>query len=66
MAFWESRFIRSCKRTPLRFAVDVARQFGDFSYVRLAWVQLFFVNRPELIREVLVTKVKSFAGCPAR
>src|SRR5262245_33446518 len=57
-------FHRKLQENPLRFAVEVARQYGDFAYVRLAWVQLFFVNRPELIREVLVTKVKSFRRLP--
>jgi cytochrome P450 len=57
-------FHRTLQANPLRFAVDVARQYGDFAYVRLAWVQLYFVNRPELIREVLVTKMKSFRRLP--
>lgn len=49
---------------PLAFARQVFREYGDFAYVRLAWVQLFYVNRPELIREVLVTKIKSFRRLP--
>ena len=28
--------------------------------MRVGWVRLYFVNRPELIREVLTTKIKSF------
>ncbi len=45
---------------PLGFAVKVAREFGDFAFVRIGWVRLYFVNRPELVREVLVTKMRSF------
>jgi cytochrome P450 len=45
---------------PLAFATRVAREHGDFAFVRVGWVRLYFVNRPELIREVLSTKVKSF------
>ncbi len=45
---------------PLSFAVKVAREFGDFAFVRFGWIRLYLVNRPELIREVLTTKVKSF------
>jgi cytochrome P450 len=45
---------------PLEFATKIAREYGDFAMVRIAWVRLYFVNRPELIREVLATKVKSF------
>jgi len=45
---------------PLAFATQVWQEFGDFTFVRIGWVRLYFVNRPELIREVLSTKVKSF------
>jgi cytochrome P450 len=44
----------------LEFAARVARDYGDFTFVRVGWVRLYFVNRPELIREVLTTKVRSF------
>ena len=45
---------------PLGFAMKIAREYGDFAAVRIGWVRLYFVNRPDLIREVLATKVKSF------
>ena len=45
---------------PLGFMTRVAREHGDFAFVRVGWVRLYFVNRPELIREVLTTKIKSF------
>jgi cytochrome P450 len=48
------------RQAPLEFATEVARQYGDFAFVRIGWVRVYFVNRPELIREVLVTKAKSF------
>jgi cytochrome P450 len=48
------------KTDPLGFAVNVAREHGDFACVQVGWVRVYFVNRPELIREVLTTKVKSF------
>jgi cytochrome P450 len=47
-------------RDPLGFAARVAREHGDFAFVRLGWVRLYLVNRPDLIREVLVTKARSF------
>src|SRR5262245_625162 len=53
-------FYRSLHADPLGFATRVAREHGDFAFVRVGWVRLYFVNRPELIREVLSTKVKSF------
>src|SRR5262245_20403135 len=53
-------FQKPMARDPLGFAVKVAREYGDFAFVRIGWVRLYFVNRPELIREVLVTKAQSF------
>jgi cytochrome P450 len=38
--------------------------YGDFTYIRLAWVRMYFVNRPGLIREVLTVKMKSFRRLP--
>ena len=35
-------------------------KFGDFAYLRVGWARVYFVHRPELIREVLASKVKSF------
>jgi cytochrome P450 len=48
------------RRDPLGFAVNVAREYGDFAFTRIGWVRLYFVHRPELVREVLVTKAGSF------
>jgi cytochrome P450 len=48
------------RRDPLGFAVNVAREYGDFAFVRIGWVRLYLVNRPDLVREVLVTKAGSF------
>ncbi|MBM4070404.1 MAG: cytochrome P450 [Planctomycetes bacterium] len=52
--------LRRFQRSPMQFVTEVARQYGDFSFVRFGWVRFYMVNRPELIREVLVTKLKSF------
>jgi len=52
--------VKPFRADPLGFAVKVARDHGDFAFVRLGWVRLYLVNRPELIREVLSTKVKVF------
>jgi cytochrome P450 len=48
------------RRDPLGFAIRVARDYGDFAFVRIGWVRIYFVNRPELIRDVLVAKAGSF------
>src|SRR2546422_5110919 len=57
---WGITLLHRLQTAPLQFAREVARAHGDFTFVRLGWVRLYFVNRPELIREVLATKVKSF------
>jgi cytochrome P450 len=53
-------FHQPMRRDPLGFAVRVAREYGDFAFVRIGWVRLYLVNRPDLVREVLVTKARSF------
>jgi cytochrome P450 len=58
--FFGATFHQPMRRDPLGFAVRVAREYGDFAFVRIGWVSLYFVNRPELVRDVLVTKAASF------
>ncbi len=53
-------FHRPLHTDPLGFVTGVAKRYGDFAFMRIGWVRLYFVNRPELIREVLTTKIKSF------
>lgn len=53
-------FFGPIRNDPLGFAMRVAREHGDFAVVRIGWARIFFVNRPELIREILVTRMKSF------
>lgn len=53
-------FYHSLRGNPLAFAEKVWSEYGDFTFVRIAWVRLYWVNRPDLIREVLSTKIKSF------
>lgn len=53
-------FYKPMRQSPMGFANQVFQEYGDFTFVRIGWVRLYFVNRPELIREVLTTKVKSF------
>jgi cytochrome P450 len=53
-------FHRALRTDPLGFVTGVRRRYGDFAFMRVGWVRLYFVNRPELIREVLTTKMKSF------
>ena len=57
---WGISFFGHVRRAPLTFIARVAREYGDFAYLRVGWVRLYLVNRPELIRQILTTKVKSF------
>ena len=45
---------------PLDFFTNMARTYGDISSYRMAGEQLFFVNDPRLIRDILVTHTKNF------
>jgi cytochrome P450 len=45
---------------PLDFFTTVARTYGDVASYRMAGEQLFLVNEPRLIRDVLVTHHRNF------
>ena len=53
-------YLPRLRADPLRFVTELARDHGDFAFARLGWFRAYFVNRPELIREVLVTRARSF------
>jgi cytochrome P450 len=45
---------------PLEFFTDVARTYGDIASYHIAGEQLFLVNDPQLIKDILVTHHKNF------
>ena len=45
---------------PLDFFANLARTYGDISSYRMAGEQLFLVNEPRLIRDILVTHNRNF------
>ena len=45
---------------PLDFFTNLARTYGDISSYRMAGEQLFLVNDPRLIRDILVTHNRNF------
>jgi cytochrome P450 len=47
-------------RQPLAFLQEMARVYGDVAYVRVGPYHSYVINHPNLIREILVTKGKSF------
>ncbi|MCU1382892.1 MAG: Cytochrome [Acidobacteria bacterium] len=46
--------------SPLEFFTGLARTYGDISSYRMAGEQLFLVNEPRLIRDILVTHHRNF------
>jgi len=48
------------RRDPLAFLTRLAREYGDVARFRMGPVELHLVNRPEWIRDVLVTRAASF------
>lgn len=51
-------FIRRFMKDPLAFITEVGQRYKDLACFRMGPVRACFVNNPELIREVLVTRAK--------
>ena len=47
-------------RDPLAFFTNLAREYGDLVSYRMGGEQIFFVNDPPLIRDILVTHNRNF------
>jgi cytochrome P450 len=52
------------RKDPLGTLTDIGRTYGDIAYARLGPFPTYFVNHPDLIREVLVTRGKNFRKVP--
>jgi cytochrome P450 len=48
------------RRSPLAFFQNLANQYGDISFFRIGPQEGFFLNHPDLIKEVLVTSHANF------
>ena len=46
---------------PLAIYTRWAREFGDIFYYRAAWMDVYFLNHPNLIEQVLVSQSQNFA-----
>jgi cytochrome P450 len=55
-----SGFLRF-RKDPMGYLEGLARQFGDIVYWKLGRENIFLINHPDLIRDVLVTDGKKFA-----
>ncbi len=56
----------SFARDPLAFLQRSARTYGDIAYFRLGGVPVYFVNHPDLVKEVLITQRQHFTLSPLR
>ena len=50
------KLARGLRRRPLEFFTELARQYGDLAWFRAGPYRICLVNRPELIRDILVNK----------
>ena len=53
-------------REPLAFLQEMARDYGDIAHVHVGPYHTYLINHPNLIREVLVSKGKSFVKWEAQ
>jgi cytochrome P450 len=58
--FFGLRLAKRFARDPLAIPTEVAEKCGDYASMRMGPYRIYFVHRPELIHQVLVTKAKSF------
>jgi cytochrome P450 len=54
-----SRLLRF-RKNPLAYFEHMAREYGDISHVKLGRKNIFLLNHPDLIRDVLVTHHENF------
>jgi len=52
--------LREFRKNPADYLLQVSRQFGDTSHFKLGLQSVYFVNRPELIDELLVSSPGAF------
>jgi cytochrome P450 len=48
------------RRDPIKFIERMAREYGDISYFRMGPQDVYFLNHPDLIKDVLVTHQQNF------
>src|SRR5262245_38476881 len=48
------------RRDPVRFLTRLAADYGDIAYFVLGPQEIYFINHPDLIRDVLVTNNRNF------
>jgi cytochrome P450 len=59
--FFGLRLIARIRREPLDFLLHTVRTYGDITHMRVFGRHAYLVHEPDAIRDVLVTKGKSFS-----
>lgn len=54
------QFLVEVARNPLAMMIAMTRDYGDIAHYQIGPQHLFFLNHPDLIRDVLVTNQKNF------
>jgi cytochrome P450 len=62
--FFGLKLAQRFARDPLGFPAEVAEKCGDYASMRMGPYRTYFVQRPQLIHDVLVAKAKSFRKQP--
>jgi cytochrome P450 len=62
--FFDWSLARRLQNERLEFPTELARTYGDLAHIRLGPVHLYFANHPDLVKEVLITRGKSFKKLP--
>jgi len=57
---WPGQQLLAFRRSPTDFLMRVAREYGDISHFHLGTRSLYFLNRPDYIKDVLVTRQDNF------
>jgi cytochrome P450 len=57
---WPGQQLLSFRRSPTNFLLRVAREYGDISRFRLGPHSLYFLNHPDYVKDVLVTRQDNF------
>ena len=58
------RLARQMRRNPLEILPKWGQYYGDLTHLRVAWLHVYLVNHPDLIREVLITQRAHFRKLP--
>ena len=52
--------LRTFRKDPIAFLMRMAKEYGDIAYFRLGPQPVFFLNHPDLVRDILVTRQGNF------